>query len=324
MNRSSYFNYIEEKLNILSFRIKSRGRINILDLNIFSETFFAQLFNYLLGYHLENINRIRQNMEGIDLIDRENKILVQVSSICDKKKIENSLSKDILKEYPGFRFKFIAISGEADRLKNQSYSNPYQINFSPKDDIYDVKTLLNLVLDMNIHNQHDLYEFIKEELGGVTDIIKVDTNIAAIIQILSQEDLSEMKDSPEINSFQILRKIEFNNLQTVRSTIDDYKVYYGKLNEKYQEFDRQGVNKSFSILTILRKEYIKLSQKVSEPYDLFYSIIDNVIELIKNSRNYVEIPYEELELCVSILVVDAFIKCKIFENPEGYAHVITR
>ena len=33
MKRSEYFNYIEEKLNFLSYRIKSRGKINLLDLN---------------------------------------------------------------------------------------------------------------------------------------------------------------------------------------------------------------------------------------------------------------------------------------------------
>lgn len=48
MNRSEYFNYIEKKLNILSYRIKNRGKINLLDLNIYSETFFADLMSHLL------------------------------------------------------------------------------------------------------------------------------------------------------------------------------------------------------------------------------------------------------------------------------------
>ena len=43
MNRSNYFNYIEQELNTLSYRIKIRGKINLLDLNIYSETFFADL-----------------------------------------------------------------------------------------------------------------------------------------------------------------------------------------------------------------------------------------------------------------------------------------
>ena len=88
MNRSNYFNYIEEKLNILSYRIKSRGKINLLDLNIYSETFFAELMNHLLGYELKNINAIRQNTEGIDLFDNKNKIIVQVSSTLQNKRLK--------------------------------------------------------------------------------------------------------------------------------------------------------------------------------------------------------------------------------------------
>jgi hypothetical protein len=39
----------------------------------------------------------------------------------------------------------------------------------------------------------------------------------------------------------------------------------------------------------------------------------------QKSANYADIPVEELDLCVNILVVDAFIRCKIFKNPLGYA-----
>ena len=131
-------------------------------------------------------------------------------------------------------------------------------------------------------------------------------------------------DSPEINSFEILRKIEFNDLLSVQPTIDDYKVYYSKLDEKYKEFDKQGANKSLSVLSVIRRQYNKLISNTKEPYEIFFSIIDNVVELIKSSKNYIEIPYEELEMCVSILVVDAFIRCKIFKNPEGYNYVATR
>lgn len=96
------------------------------------------------------------------------------------------------------------------------------------------------------------------------------------------------------------------------------------MNEIYKEFDKQGVNKSISVLSVIRSRYNQLAGKVSEPQELFFMIMDNIIELIKSSKNYVEIPYEELEMCVSIIVVDAFIRCKIFKNPEGYQYVIAR
>lgn len=323
MNRSTYFNYIDEKIGFLSYRIKNRGKINLLDLNIYSETFFAELINHILKYNLININPIKQNTEGIDLIDETNKIIAQVSSTCTKQKIEKSLEKEIFKDYSDFRFKFIAISGEADKLRTISFTNPHKVTFDPVNDIYDIKSLSNLVLNMSIQEQRTLYEFIKAELGNDIDIVKVDTNLAAIINILSKEDLSKITESPEINPFEIARKIEFNNLVTVRSTIDEHKIFYSRLDEKYKEFDRQGANKSLSVFSVMRNQYVKLMDKDITSHELFFSIIDNVIELIRDSRNYIEIPYEELEMCVSILVVDSFIRCKIFENPEGYCHVAT-
>lgn len=215
MNRTEYFNYIENKINILSYRIKNRGKINLLDLNIYSETFFADLMSYLLGYNLKNINQIKPNTEGIDLIDEENRIIAQVSSTCTKQKIERSLNKEILQKYPHFRFIFIAIAGNGDTLRKATYKNPYQAIFSPADDIYDIKSLLNIALNLNIAKQRKLYEFIRDELGDNVDIVKMDSNLAVIINLLSQEDLSGVVESPEINSFEIMRKIEFNDLLSV-------------------------------------------------------------------------------------------------------------
>jgi len=323
MNRSNYFNYIEQRLNELSYRIKNRGKINLLDLNIYSETFFAKLVNHLLNYELENINAVKQNTEGIDLVDHKNKIIAQVSSTCTKQKIENSLAKEIFKDYSGYRFKFLAITGDADNLRDKTFANPHKASFSPAEDIYDIKSLLNIILGMDIKKQRELFEFFKDELGNNIDIVKVDTNLATLINILAKEDLASVTDSPEINSFQILKKIEYNDLLTAQSTIDDYKIYCSRVDEKYKEFDKQGANKSFSVLSAIRSQYIKISKEIEDSHEVFFTIIDNVVNIVKNSKNYIEIPYEELELCVSILVVDAFIRCKIFKNPEGYSHVAT-
>lgn len=324
MNRSLYFNYIEEKLNNLSYRIKNRSKINLLDLNIYSETFFAEFINLLLKYNLRNINAIKQNTAGIDLIDEKNKIIAQVSSTCSKQKIENSLAKDIFKNYPNYHFKFIAIAGEADTLRKSSFTNPHCANFDPNKDIYDIKSLLNLVLNLPISEQKTLYNFIKKELGTDIDIVKIDTNLASIINILSKENLSIKIESPEINPFEISRKIEFNDLTSIEDTINDYKIFYSKLDEKYKEFDKLGANKSMSVLSIIRRQYTMLIGKNQKPNEIFFSVIDKIIEIIKSSKNYKEIPYEELDLCVSILVVDAFIRCKIFKNPERYKYVVTR
>ena len=50
----TYISAIERELNTLSYRIKIRGKINLLDLNIYSETFFAELISQLLKCNLKH------------------------------------------------------------------------------------------------------------------------------------------------------------------------------------------------------------------------------------------------------------------------------
>jgi len=56
---------------------------------------------------------------------------------------------------------------------------------------------------------------------------------------------------------------------------------------------------------------------------LFFLVIDEVQNYVLESANFTRIPIDELEICINIIVVDAFIRCKIFENPKGYKYANT-
>ena len=317
MNRTRYYNYIEERLNFLAYRIEKRGKINLLDLNIHSETFFAELFNILYNYNLVNLNYIKQNTEGIDLIDTKNKIIIQVSATSTKGKIENSLNKGIYLFYKDYNFKFISISKEvSSKLRATEFENPYNLIFDSQKDILDSTTLLRYILNLEIDKQKILFEFIKKELGEEISTIKVDSNLATIINILAEEDLDFKNTEINTTVFVIEEKINYNNLNGVRKLIDDYKIFSVKLDQKYVEFDRGGKNRSTSILQIIRKQYIKVKNEKKDSEEIFYGVVENIIKIIEESANYKKLPFEELEMCVDILVVDAFMRCKIFENPE--------
>ena len=317
MNRTRYYNYIKERLNFLAYRIEKRGKINLLDLNIHSETFFAELFNILYDYNLVNLNYIKQNTEGIDLIDTKNKIIIQVSATSTKEKIENSLNKGIYLFYKDYNFKFISISKEvSSKLRATEFENPYNLIFDSQKDILDSTTLLRYILNLEIDKQKILFEFIKKELGEEISTIKVDSNLATIINILAEEDLDFKNTEINTTIFVIEEKINYNNLNGVRELIDDYKIFSVKLDQKYVEFDRGGKNRSTSILQIIRKQYIKVKNEKKDSEEIFYGVVENIIKIIEESANYKKLPFEELEMCVDILVVDAFMRCKIFENPE--------
>ena len=317
MNRTRYYNYIEERLNFLAYRIEKRGKINLLDLNIHSETFFAELFNILYNYNLVNLNYIKQNTEGIDLIDTKNKIIIQVSATSTKEKIENSLNKGIYLFYKDYNFKFISISKEvSSKLRATEFENPYNLIFDSQKDILDSTTLLRYILNLEIDKQKILFEFIKKELGEEISTVKVDSNLAEIINVLAKEDLDLKSAKINTTVFVIEEKINYNNLNGVKELIDDYKIFSVKLDQKYTEFDRGGRNKSTSILQIIRKQYVKLKNEKKNSEEIFYGVVENIMKIIEESANYKKLPFEELEMCVDILVVDAFMRCKIFENPE--------
>jgi hypothetical protein len=172
MKRSEYFNFIENKLSILATSIKSRGKLNILDYNQHSENFYLELINLIYNWELENLNKTKHNFEGLDLIDKKNKVIVSVSATCSKAKINSSLEKKSLNNYTGYNFKFISISRNADNLRKNIFNIPTGITFNPYNDIIDNVLILRQIKNLKIDEQERIFEFIKKELGNSNEIIK--------------------------------------------------------------------------------------------------------------------------------------------------------
>lgn len=323
MNRNPYFDYIDEKLHVLARRIETRGKLNLLDIHLHSENFYLHFFNLLYGYKLENLNAKLQNVEAIDLIDHSNKIVIQVSATCTKQKVDSALEKKKLDNYKDYSFKFISISKDASELRKKTFKNPYSLTFKPSSDIFDIASVLNDILNKPATQIRELYKFIKEELGNEVDIVKLDSNLASVINILSKEKWDDANKSESVNSFEIKRKITHNDLKDSKDIIDEYCVYYKKVDEKYSEFDALGANKSNSVLATIKREYLKLKSKETPDF-IFSTVIERIKDIVLESKNFKEIPIDELELCIDILVVDAFIRCKIFENPQNYNYATSR
>ena len=256
MSRLLYFNYIEDKLNILATRINSRGRLNILDIHNHSETFYQYFLMELYGWDVINENEKKLNVEAIDLIDHTNKLVIQVSATNTKQKIESSLSKDLIKKLRSYTFKFVSISKDSDNLRKDSFKNPHRIKFNPISDIIDKNSILSYIKGLKIDEQEKIFLFIKKELGGEIDIAKLQSNLAVIVNILSKEDWDRKDPLKKLKPLRF-RKIKMNDLHAAASIINDYSNHYGKLNKIYNEFDLQGFNKSKSVLSAISKEYLK-------------------------------------------------------------------
>ena len=53
MNRIELFNFIEEQLNILVTSVIERGKLNLLDIHVHSESFYKFFLNEIYGWKLK-------------------------------------------------------------------------------------------------------------------------------------------------------------------------------------------------------------------------------------------------------------------------------
>jgi len=319
MNRSKYWDLCEQKLSVLCTSIEVRGKLNILNYHNHSENFYLHFLNELYGYNLKNMNEVQQNVEGIDLLDEENQIVLQVSSTATKTKIDSALTKN-LSAYTGYAFKFISISKDASALRKNTYKNPHKLVFAPDTDIYDNSSLLKKIQGLDIVKQQSIYSFLKSELDPDIRERFTETNLAAVINLLANEDLTDGYAADKPIPFNVDRKLEANNLEAATLIIEDYKTHHHRVARIYGEFDMAGKNKSNSVLQSLRTIYAKLSINCSGD-ELFFKVVEQGIKKIQDSANFIAIPLDELEQYVNVLAVDAFIRCKIFKNPNAEQYV---
>lgn len=324
-----YYNNISGKLEYLAQRIKTNGKLNILDLHIHAEVFYRDLINTVYDQNLKVANSSTANMEAIDLIDEKNKICMQVTATNTKQKVENTLKRKFIKTLSNdnFTLYFIFISDPADNLRKKTFNNPHKISFDANDNIIDKTSILRTISQLDINRYRHVNEMFEKYFGNEKPQENLNSNLTSIINILSKEDLEidgSLADS-KLDTYNIDRKIEFNDLEMIKeTTIDEYKVYYLMLDNIYKVYEKNGQNRRLSVYRKITSFYeTELRERTVNSLDIFYNITTKVENYILRSANMEVMEREVLEMCVKIIVVDAFIRCKIFKSPKGYTHVIT-
>lgn len=312
---------IKNELCYLGYQVTVSGKLNELGINTHCEQFYCNLFNLVYDYKLYNINSEKNisNVEGIDLIDDVHKVFVQVSSILSTDKIENSITKKILLEYPGYKFCFISLVKDATNFRNKTYENPNGIIFNPKTDIYDIASICTKIKSLDIPELEKIYELVVDEIGPTYDASKLNSEITAVIDSLAAND-SPTIDESTLNSFKIEEKITYNDLDEIKDDILDKMNYYSTVNNIYNTYASQGKNVSNHVFTKIKTLFRKT--KNTDAVQKFDELIQYMKDEVKNSKNFdfESISSEALEYYCQIIAIDAFIKCKIYLNPKGYTY----
>ena len=148
-----------------------------------------------------------------------------------------------------------------------------------------------------------------------------------VINAISETELEEEKNfSSNMEAFDIEAKIAHNDIKRNKAFLDEYKAFYVSVNSLYQILEEQGSFKKDNLLRNIRSIYVKVKGKYIEnsinPMQIIRDNADNIIEdvqeellaLVEKKNNNFS---EDISFGVSIIMVDAFMRCKILEEPPA-------
>ena len=308
-----YVNEVVNGLTELACNVSARGKLNLTDIHHHAENFFAGLLNIIFNLKLHNANQEEPNVEGIDLIDEDAQIIIQVSSICTKHKIDHSL-EELKGRYTGYRFRFLPIiTGSAKAQVNNTYNVPEGIVFEPQRDILDIPTLSRVLTNDTTGKAEETYDYLKKNLTSAFSVgARLTSGLEYVIKELAKDGIKD--DDFDATDFGIEAKVAFNNLDYGKSIVNEYASQYNKVSRIYEEYSKLGQYKSKAVLQKLHNIYLRNKNNCSGD-ELFMRMekeIGSSVDVKNMPDNFTQ---EELDMFVDILMVHAFMECQIFEKP---------
>ncbi|CAM4344034.1 SMEK domain-containing protein [Flavobacterium terrigena] len=215
MNSRALNDRLSTNLSILKNKIEIENASNNLSLNLLLETTFLEILNLIFGYNCSNTNKRKTNFPGIDGIDDENKLMIQVTSTTSLEKIESTIKKIIEKSYyesyDRLIFVFLKDKGtikkeskeRLQKLINNKFILDFENGFIGISDVYrlltnennyhkinEVNELLESVfLDVNFNDNSDLIgiSFDEEEIVNASYLSQIIINLGHKVVVDSNE-----------------------------------------------------------------------------------------------------------------------------------------
>lgn len=161
---------------------------------------------------------------------------------------------------------------------------------------------------------------------------KITSDLTTIVNILGKRLFLNdgIAENDVTASFNPIAKIDHNNVVKFKVILENYKMYVGKLTTIYGEFDNQGSNTTRIVLENIKLSYLKekadrLSKNpgkdqmivIRENADAIIEAVEStLVNQIKTSSN-IETTSDTINISLQIVLIDAFIRCKILEEPTN-------
>jgi len=149
--------------------------------------------------------------------------------------------------------------------------------------------------------------------------------IVETINAISTLDLDDDIEEGKLKVINLDEKLAYNTVQKHKPLIQELKIYHHKINNLYDALEAGGSLKKDKILHVMRRLYLKAKGEWQSKHgedilaDKSYAdeIIEKVMEELHSQLANTKIHKEDVLVGVDLLIVDAFMRCKLLEEPTS-------
>ena len=171
MNKKRALDRIIELYSLFRFEVEYFNSASLFDINIYAESVLIPLLNHAYGLNLKDANFDEKNFSAVDLIDKENRVAIQVTSTANGEKIKHTLEtylKD--KRYKDFDSVYVYIL----KTKQSKYSDETfkkiiegKFEFESTKHIIDSTNIINEVKSwLSVNKIHEFREILEEQFSN--------------------------------------------------------------------------------------------------------------------------------------------------------------
>ena len=216
--------FIREKLTWLHSKVSTDNEQGLYDINKTCEDVFMHLLNSTYGWSLQNANLIQENFPAIDLIDKKNKIVIQVTSTTSTNKLSETIKKfRKLREYQHYQLKVFYIKTKPNFrqkiLEDFAKEGVKQADLLCADDILEkvksditicahVYETLEKIIDDNSHNVEKTAINIGGDSKGVANVGAGSEVNQTINNYYSNNNSQEKQTTSEYVEEQKIKKVK--------------------------------------------------------------------------------------------------------------------
>ena len=312
MKNQSVDDVIISCLGWLSSVIKIANKSNLQDRNIYSEEFIGELLNLIWDCKLKDLNvHESQNIDGIDLGDKNTGRCVQVSATTTAKKIQDSINhfetnhlggdyKELsvvllVDEKPKFKAKF--------KLKNGH-------SFSASDNVLSLAEVHNEIKKLPIKKRTEIASFL-DDWFNIDQSLRTTAEIAALKKFFYT--VSELADDIEGDG----EPIDSDDLQIKK---DRFKEFWDHVSEVYQSvMDKKSEAAFFNVSGSLpQSERDKIRKYLRYKSVLLASSTKDPVQVIEKLKTEImtetKIMFMSETQIVNFLYYH-FFRCNVLPNP---------